>query len=553
MFTQSPHTKYLFFWTVFSVGLCAVVYSLWPQPRVSVPRTYRSNWYHQPKIAALITAIDKEYADRWENEGLSCADEVDTFRVIRRISLGLIGTIPSLEELRVLEKLPREQQVNWWVSRLLEDRRCSDYLAERFARIYVGVDDGPFIVFRRRRFVHWLSDQFYRNVGYDQIIRQLLAGDGLWTDSPAVNFITATIDVETGKPDPIRLAGRTSRAFLGIRMDCLQCHDDFLGNVALGDAEHLQGGVQSNFHELAAFFAQVQNNIGGVRDTLHSPAYRYQYLGDDEATSVAAAVPYGGSLVVSNDSLRKQLVEWMTHRDNRPVARTIVNRVWAILCGKPLVQPIDHLPLYGPFPPGLELLVDDFVEHGYDLHRLIRVIVGTKVFRLDSNANFEITSKHRRLWAVFPTSSLRPEQVAGSIIQSTSLQTIDASASILLQLAKFGQEQQFVERFGDWGEDELSAPPCSTVTQQLLMMNGEMIQDRLTQGFNAPQQAARLSPDETTIVTNAFLATLTRPPTEQERMHFCQQLSGLRGEERIAAIEDLYWTLINGGEFSWNY
>src|SRR5262249_32808791 len=150
--------------------------------------------------------------------------------IARRMSLALAGTIPSLEEIRTLEAVPEAQRIEWWTSHLLEDRRFCDYFAERLARVYVGTENGPFLVFRRRRFVSWLSEQLHDKRPYNEIVRELIADKGLWTGTPAVNFVTATInqDSEDKSPDEIRLAGCVARGFLGVRIDCLQCHDDKL-------------------------------------------------------------------------------------------------------------------------------------------------------------------------------------------------------------------------------------------------------------------------------------------------------------------------------------
>ena len=99
--------------------------------------------------------------------------------------------------------------------RLLADRRFSDYLAERFARVYVGTEDGPFILYRRRRFIAWLSDVLLENRRYDAIVKEMIAERGLWTDHPATNFVSVTFDPELGKPTPERLAARVARAVPG--------------------------------------------------------------------------------------------------------------------------------------------------------------------------------------------------------------------------------------------------------------------------------------------------------------------------------------------------
>ena len=140
--------------------------------------------------------------------------------VMRRLALALCGTVPSLEEIRHFETRPRQGRVETWLDELLVDRRCADYLAERFARAYVGTEDGPFVLYRRRRFVTWLSDAFMENRPYNVLVSELIASQGLWTDHPATNFVSVTFDPDAGRPTPDRLAARVARAFLGGRIDC---------------------------------------------------------------------------------------------------------------------------------------------------------------------------------------------------------------------------------------------------------------------------------------------------------------------------------------------
>ena len=128
---------------------------------------------------------------------------------MRRLALALCGTIPSLEEIRRFEATPKQGRLEAWLDSLLSDRRCSDYLAERFARTYVGVEDGPFVLYRRRRLISWLSDALLQNRRYDLVVRDLIADTGLWTDHPATNFVSVTFDPDLGRPTPERLAARS--------------------------------------------------------------------------------------------------------------------------------------------------------------------------------------------------------------------------------------------------------------------------------------------------------------------------------------------------------
>src|SRR5207253_772266 len=119
----------------------------------------------------------------------------------------------------------------------------------------------------------------------------------------------------------------------------------------------------------------------------------------------------------------------------------------------------------------LKLLADDFASHGFDLRRLIRVIAATEVFRLDSVADHAMGEDDEKDWAVFPMTRLRPEQVIGSVMQACSLSTMDAHSPLVVRLMRFGQQNDFLKRYGDSGEDEFDGKG-GTIPQRLLMMNG---------------------------------------------------------------------------------
>jgi hypothetical protein len=471
------------------------------------------------------------------------------------LALSLTGMVPSLEEIRRLEELPAEDRLEWQLSSLLLDQRYADYLAERLARTYVGTENGPFLSYRRRRFLIWLAERLHENTPYDKIVRPLICDDGLWTDSPAVNFVTVTLDqANNNQPDPIRLAARTTRAFLGIRIDCLQCHDNnMVEGRSLGTEDDPREGLQSDFHQLAAFFSETQSSLFGIKDN-NKEEYKVTYLGEFDETEVPAVPPFSEELLTADGTRRQQLARWVTHPDNKPFARAFVNRMWALMLGKPLVEPIDDMPLFGEYPPGLETLAADFTANQYDLQRLIRIIAGTEVYQRASRAEFEVEQKHEDAWAVFPLTRLRPEQVAGGIIQAASLTTIDANSNIFAKLGRFGSQTQFIKRYGDTGEDEFDER-AGTIAQRLLMMNGRLVKDRTKSDLinNAATKIAQLSPTNEKAVETAYLTTLTRRPSAVELKHFATRLDDASSDARIDCLEDLYWVLLNSTEFSWNH
>jgi hypothetical protein len=563
----------LLFVTVSLLGAGALASNILMQDRIATPRSFEPGRFGDLSKSSLsppvsepkndwqrtLARLNAEFAEEWKRQNLQPTPPADDLTLARRLSLGLTGTIPSLEEIREIERLPEGQRLEWWTSRLLEDRRFGDYVGERLARAFVGTDEGPPILYRRRRFVTWLSDQLMARTPYNELAQKMIGGNGIWTSKPELNYITHTARPSSKgqKPDEVLLAARTVRAFLALRIDCLQCHDDNLGTINLGDDGAPRESKQEDFHQFAAFFKPAIVQLTGVQEATNptDAEYRFKYLKSNEEVVVPPMVPYRADLLDEHGTRRERLARWTTHPQNKPFARAIVNRMWAIVCGRPLIEPIDEIPLHGPYPPGLEVLAEDFVEHRYDLHRLIRLIAASEPFRRASYADFEITPEHEKAWAAFPLSRLQPQQMAGAMIQSSSLNTLDEkNAHIIWLLAKNDQTQQFVRRYGDLGEDEFT-DRGGTIPQRLLLMNGELVDERTKPNpiANAATRIALVTPDAEAAVNAAYLAVLTRRATPEEKAVFVPRLAAARGEERFRVMEDLYWVLVNSTEFSWNH
>jgi hypothetical protein len=229
-----------------------------------------------------------------------------------------------------------------------------------------------------------------------------------------------------------------------------------------------------------------------------------------------------------------------------------VNRVWALLFGKPLCEPVDDLGTVETLPPALTRLAADFGANHFDLHRLIRVIAATEVFRLDS-ASDHATDEMEEAWAIFPMTRLRPEQVAGALFQTASLKTLGPRSHWFARLLAYTGRNDFVRRYGDTGEDEFDQRG-GTIPQRLLLMNGDIVAERVKgELFNAIGQIAALAPDDRKAVEVAYLTVLSRPPTPEEQDHFARRLDHSKGDDRKNKVSDLFWTLINSTEFSWNH
>lgn len=501
-------------------------------------------------IEAIVAAMNGSRQADLAARGLQSAEPAEWLAVCRRMSLALVGSGLSLEEIRHLERLPESDRESAHLENLLADPRFHQYWSERWTRFLVGAEEGPFLVYRRRRFRHWLADQIAAERPYDEIVSDLITAEGLWTDQPEVNFLTVTFDSNDGSADPIRLAARTSRAFLGLRIDCLQCHSDFLGNVSLGDVDDPREGQQSDFHQLAAFYSSAKTNgLQGIRT--EDPDYQYQYLDAEEEVPVEPVVPFSPELLPAKGDARARLAGWVTHSENRQFDRAAVARFWALMFGRSPTEAVDNLPLDEPFPKLLSPIVQDFSEHR-DVRRVIRIIAGSDAFRVASRATFEITPEHEKRYAVFPLTRLRAEQVAGAIVQGSRIKSVDRDSSLLVQIMRFGSINDFLTRYGDQGENELTEDGI-TIPQRLLMLNGDMLRESggTNPVLNATSHIGMFASDDDQLVETMFLSVLNRRPTDEEAVYFIERLSG--ADERGEAVEDLFWTLANTTEFTWNH
>ncbi len=205
-------------------------------------------------LSTAVEQVDAQLAELWEGDGIEPAAVVeDELVILRRLSLALHGTIPSLEEIRRFEADSRPDRLERWTAAMLEDTRFADYFSQRLSRAYVGVDEGQFVLFRRDRFNEWLSLQLQEHRPYDEIVREMVSGTGVWTGDPEVNFLTGAYANDQFDQD--KLTGRVVRAFLGQRIDCAQCHD-----------HPFTHWKQSEFEGLTAHFSELNVSLVGIED-----------------------------------------------------------------------------------------------------------------------------------------------------------------------------------------------------------------------------------------------------------------------------------------------
>jgi hypothetical protein len=256
------------------------------------------------------------------------------------------------------------------------------------------------------------------------------------------------------------------------------------------------------------------------------------------------------------------LAQWITsekyHQDSDGnshdyFAEAISNRVWTLMFSQGIAEPVDDLEATRRVPGVLEELAKDFRTHGHDLRRLIRIIAATRAFRMSAGSGDDVSEDQEQVFAAFPMTRLRSEQIAGSLIQASSLQTVDADSHIVVRATRFFNTIDFIKSYGDAGDDELNAH-VGTIPQRLVMMNGKMPRERIQASpFNAAGRISRLAPSDESRVRTAYLVALTRLPTPDELAHFVPRLSDLITNDKHQGVEDLLWALFNSTEFSWNH
>lgn len=326
-------------------------------------------------------------------------------------------------------------------------------------------------------------------------------------------------------------------------MDCAQCHD-----------HPFDQWTQDQYEGLAAFFGQTRLSLAGIGEDEDWEFKIPEKANPEKTRTITPAVPFNPEWLPSEGNRRERLAAWVTHPSNRRFERAIANRVWGLMFGRPLIDPVDNIGNPPESPDVLDLLGRDFRENGYNLRRLIEVIAQSRPFRLDSTHYTTEEKTWDRLeteWAVFPMTRLRPEQMIGSMLQASLTTTIDQRSNLLVRTIRFFRERDFVEEYGDPGEQELEFQP-GTIPQSLLRMNGRLTGELIDPNpFIGPGHLVRLAETPEDIANCAFLMCLTRRPEPEELELVTKDLA--ERKQRAPVVEDLFWSLFNTSEFCWNH
>jgi hypothetical protein len=387
---------------------------------------------------------------------------------------------------------------------------------------------------------NWLQAQFAKNQHYDQLVADLMVASGGSQEGPGL-FYTA-FDLK-----PEELAANTARIFLGVQMECAQCHDHPFDRWTQGD-----------FWSYAAFFARIGR--GGDMQRGRGARLVDKEMGEvmlpGTGTVVGPRYPRGETPSRDDTGTRReQLGIWMVSRDNPFVAPAAVNRAWAHLFGRGLVEPVDDLSERNPpsHPEVFRELSGYFIETGFDLRNLLRTLANTQAYQAASVTGGDDPSADA--FARMLVKTLTPEQFYDSLMRSSLSSTGTSNAPTRQNLGSFDVARQtFVAKMQSPSASRLDYD--AGVAQVLLLLNGPEVTSATTSpasGLLAALDAPVLSDRER--VEILFLATLSREPREQELLQSLARLTRATADniERSTALGDILWALYNSAEFSLNH
>jgi hypothetical protein len=485
--------------------------------------------------------IDELLAAAWAREKIEPAALVDDAEFLRRSSLDLTGVIPTVAEVRAFLADNSPGKRFGLVDRLLASNLHADHLATTWRNMMVPRGSTVDGFDGQAGLQNWLRTQFHKNLRYDQLVADLLVSTGAAQQGPGL-FYTA-FDLK-----PEELAGNTARVFLGVQIQCAQCHD-----------HPFDHWTQQDFWGYAAFFARLGRAGDG------QPGRTMQLLDkrDGEVTLpgtqaiVLPRYPRGDPAPADDFGTRRmQLGIWMVSRDNPFLARAAVNRVWAHMFGRGLVEPVDDLSGRNPasHPQLFDELTTNFIETGYDLRKLLRTLAQTRAYQLASRAETGTPSRPET-FARMAVKTFTPEQLYDSLMRAALMNVRVGTTGAAAAVARFDVSRQaFVAKMQSQSLSRLDYD--SGVAQVLQLLNGAEVAAATndpTSGILAALEAPVFSDEER--VEILFLATLSRLPEARERTKSVDHLERGKSDNgrTIEALGDILWALVNSAEFGLNH
>jgi hypothetical protein len=511
--------------------------------------------------AALAEKIDQHIERRLAEAAVRPAPVADDAEFLRRVYLDLAGRIPTVEEARTFLRDRRPDKRGRLVEQLLGGSRYVAHFTNVWRALLLPEANNNFQVrLQQAGFEAWVKQKVATNAGYDVMARDLVAFPigrqganelfGGAEPTPVAFYIAKEL-----KPE--NLAASTARVFLGVNVECAQCH-----NHPFAEWKREQ------FWGFAAFFAGIKSRrtadlllpdreVADRRELMIPGTERMA-----QATFLDGTEPVWKSKTLS----RATLASWMTAPDNPYFARAAVNRLWAYCFGTGLIDPVDEMvggERHPSHPELLDLLAHEFAGHRFDIKFLLRALTLSRTYQRTSAAAHK-GPDDRTLFARMPLRGLTAEQLFDSLATATGYRDSGGGDDLITAIlgGQRSARSEFLTRFAN--QSERSTQSQTSILQALSLMNGKVVAHATSLDRSETLAAVVEAPFARTEerIETLYLATLARKPEAKEIERAARfvnnavrRAKGSANETRAYgdALADVFWALLNGPEFLVNH
>ncbi len=477
---------------------------------------------------------------------------------IRRVTLDLTGRLPTVRQTQDFVASKESDKR----ARLIDQLLDSPEYARHWARYWRAVIAAKLADQRgqilARSFEVWMTEQLKENKSWDEIVKAMLTVEGeIRYDDTGAKGMAFFLGSHMGADSAVEQAAEASRVFMGIQIQCAQCHD-----------HPSDVWKRQQFHEFASYFARVRQRLVRDKESNRFVGIELVSLRFGEHRMPDKDNPRAGTMVsprfldgtstrrgLSDSERRKELATRLTDKSNPWFSAAFVNRIWHELLGQGFYQPVDDL---GPLKeavmaPVIIRLAGSFRGTNHDIKALYRVILNTEAYQRQIRLG-DSPSEHLQFAASYPTR-LRAdalwESLVGVLGPLGGRPGFGGGRPGGFGGGRFGfgggLEQLFKQAFA---YDPSSRPEDieGSVPQALMLMNNPLIQQRIeARGDTTLARLLRDTPKDAEALEILYLRTLARKPTERERQKCLTYIQ--KASSRSEAFEDILWALLNSTEF----
>lgn len=488
--------------------------------------------------------VDTAVYGKLRSLGIPPSPRCNDATFLRRVTLDVAGRLPTLDEVKAFASDAKEAKRSALIDRLLDSEDYAEYFGGKWNTILRNKRSGGALDLRTATFHRWIRTSMRENKRYDTFVREIVTASGSVASNPPVAWLNQV-------PDTNQRIEDTAQLFLGQRIQCARCHHHPYEKWSQGD-----------YAQMSAFFSLMQKKTGGEPNEpmfvsrFGNPSGRHPRTGQ----GLKPAGLDGEELNVKQyDDPREHLADWIIDPANPFFAKSLANRYWKHFMGRGLVEPEDDMRVTNPpsNPELLDALANAFIESGYDLKALIRLICQSETYSSKSDA-IPDNLQDRRSYSRFYPKRLQAETLLDAVDRVAMSETRFAGMPPgvrAVALPDTGFKSYFLTVFGQ--PKSMSACECertqeANLAQSLHLLNSEEMQKKLsTENGRAATLAAETERSDEEKVRELYLIALSREPNANEMEVTVEYLE--QKENRREAFEDVVWAVVNSKEFLFNH